>query len=451
MRRGQVKGVTTAWEAGARASYRNILRRCFRPARSAGLSNAQLLEQFVDRRDDTGASAFRALVERHGPMVLRVCRNVLHNPDDAEDAFQVTFLALARRAGSIRKHGSVASWLHGTAHRVAIKARTAARRRLARESRAAEKSMSGESSQQPSIDAADLAPILHEEIERLPAKYRAPIVLCYLEGMTQDRAAVELGWRAGTVRGRLARARDLLKSRLTRRGVALPAGLAVATAGAGGSVEAAAIVLPAALIEATVGAAIGRSAAGRVSRAAIVLLRSILREMTVARWLRLAVPIVLIAGLAGTAAVFLHRGGIGKARDRATLLRITTPARPAGVNLAGDPLPDGALARLGTTRFSAGTTIQQVAYSPDGRLLASIDGNGDLDVWDAATGRRRLSLARRPAPGLRQRGRHGAGLGHRADRRLKRDCRRRTSGLVHAQGWSEVSLGGIKPQLGISA
>ncbi len=371
----------------------------FQAGAIGGLSDAQLLELFVDQRDGSGASAFRALVERHGPMVLRVCRSVLHNPDDTEDAFQVTFLALARRAGSIRKHGSVASWLHGTAHRVAIKARTAARRRLARESRAAEKSMSGESYQQPETGAVDVTPILHEEIERLPAKYRAPIVLCYLEGMTQDRAAVELGWPAGTVRGRLARARNLLKSRLTRRGVALPAGLAAATVGA--AADAAAIVLPAALIEATVGAAIGRSTAGRVSRAAIVLLRAIQREMTVARWLRLAAPIVLIGGLAGTAAVFLHRGGIGMARDRGPLLRIAAPTRPAGGDLAGDPLPDGALARLGTTRFSAGTTIQQVAYSRDGRLLASIDGNGDLDLWEAATGRRRFSIALTEKNGLR--------------------------------------------------
>jgi RNA polymerase sigma factor (sigma-70 family) len=187
-----------------------------------GLSDAQLLERFGASRDAAGEGAFRALVARHGPMVLRVCLSVLQDPHEAEDAFQVTFLALARKAGSIRKQDSIGSWLHGTAVRVAIKARTTAHRRRARESRVMEAAvLSGES--QPSIEDRDLSPILHEEVERLPAKYRAPIVLCYLEGMTQDQAAGVLGWPAGTVRGRLARARDLLRSRLTRRGLAVSA------------------------------------------------------------------------------------------------------------------------------------------------------------------------------------------------------------------------------------
>jgi RNA polymerase sigma factor (sigma-70 family) len=191
-----------------------------------GLSDALLLERFVSIRDDAGEAAFRALVARHGAMVLRVCRNVLHDPHEAEDAFQVTFLALARKAGAIRKQDSIGSWLHGTAVRVAMKARTAARRRLARESRVMEAPvLSGKP--QPSIEDRELSPILHEEIERLPAKYRAPIVLCYLEGMTQDQAAGVLGWPAGTVRGRLARARDLLRSRLTRRGLRSRPGLRV--------------------------------------------------------------------------------------------------------------------------------------------------------------------------------------------------------------------------------
>ena len=270
----------------------------FRVGAIGGLSDAQLLERFAAGGDEAGEAAFRALVARHGAMVLRVCRNVLHDPHEAEDAFQVTFLALARKAGSIRKHGSIGSWLHGTARRVALKAKTATRRRLGRETRVAESAESSMS--QPSLEVREISPILHEEIERLPAKYRAPIVLCYLEGMTQDQAAGTLGWAgAGTVRVGSARARDLLKSRLTRRGLTLSAGLAVL----GAPADAATAGLSAALVDATVRAAIGRSTAAGLSFTAALLLKTVLREMALVRVLQLAVPLVLIALVAGSMAV----------------------------------------------------------------------------------------------------------------------------------------------------
>jgi RNA polymerase sigma factor (sigma-70 family) len=203
----------------------------FRDGAIGGLSDSQLLEQFVASRHARSDAAFRTLMQRHGPMVLRVCRSVLADPHEAEDAFQATFVALAQQARSIRNRGSVASWLHGTARNVALKAQTTARRRQQRERRVAEAAVVYDS-QQTAFDDFPFAPIVHEEIERLPAKYRAPIVLCYLEGKTQEQAASELGWPCGTVRGRLARARDCLRERLTRRGVTVPAGLLVAgTAG----------------------------------------------------------------------------------------------------------------------------------------------------------------------------------------------------------------------------
>ena len=217
----------------------------------------------------------------------------------------MTFLALATKARSIRKHSSIASWLHGTAQRVAKKAKTAARRRLARESRvalAAEAAVTGDL--EPSIEDYEFSPILHEEIERLPAKYRTPIVLCYLEGMTQEQAAVELGWPDGTVRGRLARARDLLRSRLTRRGLTLSAGLAASVSPA----DAASLGLSAALVEATVAAVLGRSAASGLSRTTALLLAAVIRDMAVARWTQLAAPLLLIALVACGTALFLYRG-----------------------------------------------------------------------------------------------------------------------------------------------
>jgi WD40 repeat protein len=232
------------------------------------------------------------------------------------------------------------------------------------------------------------APILHDEIERLPAKYRAPIVLCYLEGMTHDQAAVELGWPVGTVRGRLSRARDLLRSRLTSRGMAVSAGLVAS----GALAEAAAVGLPAALVETTVRAAIGGSAAGGLSRGAALLLKAILRDMAVARMIRLVAPLAIIAGLAGGAGVLLDARAARLAGRRRPVAMAVPAARPTPIDLAGDPLPDGALARLGTTRFSPGATIVDIAYSPDGRILASTDRDGELELWDAATGRRRLAI-----------------------------------------------------------
>jgi RNA polymerase sigma factor (sigma-70 family) len=353
-----------------------------------GLTDAQLLEQFINSLDQGGELAFRAIVARHGPMVLRVCRSVLHDPHDAEDAFQVTFLALARKAGSIRKQASIASWLHGTAHRVALKARTAARRRQARESRVAAAAAGSKQMATP-LEDTELSRIIHEEIERMPAKYRAPIVLCYLEGLTQEQAATELGWPAGTVRGRLARARDLLRLRLTRHGLALSAGLAVS----GASADAAG--LSAALLEATVAAALGRSTAGRLSRTVVLLLEAVLRDLAIARAVQLGAPLVLIAGIAGSAVLLFGPGGIGLFGDRIPILRIAPATRSALAEPAVDPLPDGALVRLGTTRFSPGTLIQDIVYSPDGTILASTDRQGDLNLWDAATGR----LRRRIEPG----------------------------------------------------
>src|SRR5262249_46510385 len=154
-----------------------------------------------------------------------VCRRVLASAGDADDAFQATFLVLVRKARSIAKRDSVASWLHGVAHRVALDARAAAARRRAHERRGA--AMPTEE-MPPDGTRAEVRQVLDEELGRLPEKYRAPLVLCYLEGKTNDEAAGQLGCTRGTVAGRLSRARDLLRGRLARRGVTLTAA-AVAT------------------------------------------------------------------------------------------------------------------------------------------------------------------------------------------------------------------------------
>jgi RNA polymerase sigma factor (sigma-70 family) len=186
-------------------------------------SDDYLLERFAGNREE---AAFAALVERHGPTVLGVCRRVLGDVHDAEDAFQSTFLTLARKAGSIRRREAVASWLYRVAYRVAVQAKVHFASQRAQEAAAAAERPT---SDRPDLSWRDLWPVLDEEMNRLPDKYRAPLVLCFLEGKTNEEAAEELGWPAGSVRGRVARARALLRDRLIRRGVTLPAA-ALATA-----------------------------------------------------------------------------------------------------------------------------------------------------------------------------------------------------------------------------
>jgi RNA polymerase sigma factor (sigma-70 family) len=191
----------------------------FNPESTRAGTDERLLQQFVSRSDGSAEAAFAALVERYSPIVHRVCLNVLGNSHEAQDAAQAVFLVLARRARSIRKPESLGPWLHGVAFRVARRAKSAAGRRRVAERRKAEmihELDKAESGPKP-IDYSEL----HEEINRLPEKYRYPIILCYMQGKTQTQAARTLGWPLGTVQIRLHRGRERLRSRLTRRGAGL--------------------------------------------------------------------------------------------------------------------------------------------------------------------------------------------------------------------------------------
>jgi|GEM_PF-2006546 len=180
-------------------------------------TDAELLRTYQVDRGRAGEWAFRALVDRHGPMVHRTCYRILNHRGDADDAFQATFLVLSRRAGTIWVPGSIAPWLHGVANRVATRARLDRDRRHQQERRLAV--FGTEATVDPEID--DLSPLLHAEIARLPDRYQAPIILCYLEGLTHDQAANQLQWPVGTVRSRLGRGRARLRTALERRGVSL--------------------------------------------------------------------------------------------------------------------------------------------------------------------------------------------------------------------------------------
>lgn len=272
-----------------------------------GLSDGQLLERFLVRESEAAELAFTALVERHGPMVLRVCRRVLTDPHDAQDAFQATFLVLARRGGSVKRRDSLASWLHGVAIRVAGCARKSAARRRVHEQRRAGRV--AEAVPAPDDDAADLGSVLHEELAGLPERYRTPVVLCYLEGLTCEEAASRLGWPVGTVKSRLARAREQLRGRLVRRG------LGSVGVGAWLSAETTKAAVPALLAEGTARAATaaGRAAVTGVVPAAVVeLTQGVLRLMLRDHLRYVAVALLALVG-GVTGAVALGRSGPGEA------------------------------------------------------------------------------------------------------------------------------------------
>jgi len=203
-----------------RSPFGNVLRYLHR---AAGLSqcddqsDAQLLERFTRDHDQ---AAFESLVQRHGPVVWGVCRRLLFEANDAEDAFQATFLVLVRKPGSVKKQASLGSWLYGVAYRVALRARADAARRRHHERQVADMGPS-----EPAHDESwrELRPVLDAELSRLPEKFRAPLILCYLQSKTNEQAAQELGWPVGSISKRLAEGRDLLRERLSHRGITLSA------------------------------------------------------------------------------------------------------------------------------------------------------------------------------------------------------------------------------------
>jgi RNA polymerase sigma factor (sigma-70 family) len=271
-------------------------------ASGAGVADAELLRRFAAVRDQ---AAFELIVWRHGAMVLRVCRGILHDAAAAEDAFQATFLTLACKAAAVARYPAPASWLYRVASHVALKALTCKVRRAKRE---AARGPGGSLPAAATVaEVAELSAILHEEVNRLAARYRTPIVLCYLEGKTHEEAARTLGWPKGTVAGRLARARDLLKHRLTRRGVAFPAAGLAALAGA--TADAA---VTADLVAATSGAAVGfivdGAATAVASAAASHLAKGVIHTMFMAK-LKAVGLVCLTAGLVVAGASALAGGG----------------------------------------------------------------------------------------------------------------------------------------------
>jgi polysaccharide biosynthesis/export protein len=260
----------------------------------AGMSDGQLLERFQSLRD---ASAFEALVLRHGPMVLRVCRNALPDLNDAHDAFQATFLVLVRRCRSIRKQESVGSWLYGVANRVAARARVEAARRRSVERRGGLRLVATvDSPGDGDPDRAEFGPVIQEEVRRLPEKYRAAILLCYWQGLTHEQAAVQLGIPLGTVRSRVARARDMLRRRLIRRGLT-PVGCEAAPA-LDALLCLSPLAIPNELLHSTIKAgalvATGSGVTNVTSASVAALVQSVLRSLIMTKLKTIAICLLFI-------------------------------------------------------------------------------------------------------------------------------------------------------------
>jgi RNA polymerase sigma factor (sigma-70 family) len=286
----------SSWKLPAVEHYRVL----FEVGSFSGLSDGELLARFVEREADTAEIAFAALVERHGLAVMRICRSIVRNEHDAEDAFQATFLILATKASRLRVQDSLGPWLSAVAQRVARGARAVALARAARELRAAEQVTMRESG---SDGGADVSSIVHEEMDRLPERYRLPLLLCDIESHTHQEAARRLGWPLGTVKSRQARARARLRARLIRRGLSGTLPLA-------GSFKPAQAAISEELIRSTAQAAVGlplREAAGRaISAAVATLVTNFLRDTIVTRLTGLIGVVLLIT--AGVAASVLAQG-----------------------------------------------------------------------------------------------------------------------------------------------
>jgi RNA polymerase sigma factor (sigma-70 family) len=345
-------------------------------------TDEELLDRFVELQDE---EAFNVLVRRHGPLVWRACCRVLGESPDAEDAFQVTFLTLARWARKLRR-GELAGWLFQVARRAALDLREAAGRRRGLEQKASARPGLNRTEE---IERAETYRLLDEELAGLPEKLRVPLVLRYLEGKTLEDVARILGCSRRAVSKRLARAEGILRTRLSDRGVAVAIGAVLGLLGTSAS---AAPVVSSRLVTETTRAAMAFRAGTLHTAAAQTALRllSVQVSWTIRSWLTVVLGgAVLLGGVVGFA------------------VQASGPAKPASVPAAdnnpaprldahGDPLPRGAIARLGTLRWQQeglhGDLTQPIHPMPDGKQFLTVDrcekaGDAPLHLWDLASGK----------------------------------------------------------------
>ncbi len=333
------------------------------------LPDGELLRRFSREAD---GQAFAALLRRHGPMVWAACRRILPGTHDAEDMLQATFLVLARKAATLRGHGSVGGWLFGVAHRLALRVRSDQARRRARESLAARGAANDPLAE---ITLREAQRLFDDALIRLPERCRSALVLCHLEGLTQEEAARQLGCSRSTLKRRLEDGRGRLRDLLSRRGLTLPAGL-LATA----MVQRAGAAVPTALVDSVLREAMGGPVAGQVAALAGRGAGAILGGKLWAVALALAVTAAVAGGVM-----------MRPAADEPGTTTPPSPGKPAArVDDFGDPLPEGAVRRLGTLRFRhGGGYVNRLLLTPDGKTLVSKSyyGEASVSVWEFATGR----------------------------------------------------------------
>lgn len=344
-----------------------------RQGRDAGVPDEELLRRVAEHRDE---SAFAAIFDRHGARVWGVCRRIAGDSHVAEDVLQATFLLLIRKPRAVRNPSALAAWLHGVAYRLSVQARRQARRRAA-----AERIAPADHAKTPldDLSSRELFAILDEELNRLPDFYREPLILCYIDGLTQDDAARRLRVSTGSLKGRLERGRARLAARLRRRGVApsalLLASLAAVSVPAAASANTLKLIQPSAVVSAAVAALIRKPA------------------MSIATRIIAACFVLVLTAVAGV--------GFALSGPQQPADNPPPAAKPEAPKVSEtESLPLGAIARLGTTRLRPGGSIEFMAFSPDGKRLASLSdsdaaGYGS-SIWDVATGK---ELKRRPLPG----------------------------------------------------
>jgi RNA polymerase sigma factor (sigma-70 family) len=374
---------------------------------TAGRSDGDLLAWFTAECDP---AAFEELVRRYEAMVMNVCRRQLGQGADADDAFQATFFILARKARSIRKRDSVGSWLHGVAHRLSRQVLGKRATRLRCEEKMRQSAQNTPTREDPVHLASlrELGVILDDELRNLPAVCRAALVACHLEGLSTTEAAHRLGVPASTLKSRLQRGRELLRQRLQRRGVGLTlAALTAVLAGQNRSGAAPAFVRV--TVQAALCVATSRPAAG-ATRAASLMTQAL--GAGVPGRVSLAAGAVLAFALVGLGAAFCTspRTGTdpnGHGFPGQDVALAPDQQKQVRLDRLGDPLPPGAIQRLGTTRWRQPSGVTGIGFTTDGKQVATV-GNQALYLWETTTGRevRRLDstnvieLAISPAGGM---------------------------------------------------
>jgi len=354
-------------KTGSLSVVLQFLRRQHAASELATVSDRHLLARFVEHHDQ---EAFAVLMRRHADLVFHVCQRLLNNWQDSEDAFQATFLVLARKAATISWQESIAGWLHEVACRVAAEARgTLSRRRL----REKQVDPMPELGYEHHHDRAEITSLVDEELRHLPEAYRTPVILCCLQGLSRDEAAVQLGCTVGVVKGRLERGRRMLADRLSRRGIAVAGALAAIAVPAAGTAQASPELMQQTLdLSASFAHGLPAPASPAVDLATKVL-RGLSRGWVVSACAALGMVFVLSGAAVGVATT--------QTEPRPAITSVSSQSKGEAEKKAKGAEPKAVVVH------EHRDVIRAVVLTPDGKTAISASFDGTVHVWDAATGK----------------------------------------------------------------